>query len=171
MIIVAAIKVFTKNPAAPLEEVAQAAKVGRTTLHRYFQNREALVVAITADCNERIQQAVVRAKLHEGRGIDALYRLCHELFEVGDLLLLFAQLPQAMPAGMTQSQRVDKQISDAVARGHRDKTLEPSFDVLWIQNLLWTLIYSSWEHMNLAGMKKHDCLSLLLLTFKKAVSA
>lgn len=45
----AAVSVFASKPAATLSEIASAAKVGRTTLHRYFPERSDLVDAVAAE--------------------------------------------------------------------------------------------------------------------------
>ncbi|TGJ95488.1 TetR family transcriptional regulator, partial [Actinotalea fermentans ATCC 43279 = JCM 9966 = DSM 3133] len=45
----AAVSVFSSNQAASLGEVAQAAQVGRSTLHRYFPERADLMRAVGAE--------------------------------------------------------------------------------------------------------------------------
>ena len=45
-ILAAAVTVFARDPSAALGEVAAAAGVGRTTLHRYFAERSDLLAAL-----------------------------------------------------------------------------------------------------------------------------
>ena len=46
-LIEAAFAVFSRDPSAPLAQVADRAGVGRATLHRYFASRDELVRALT----------------------------------------------------------------------------------------------------------------------------
>ena len=41
----AAMSVLAENPSAPLSEIAAAAEVGRSTVHRYFAERTELIKA------------------------------------------------------------------------------------------------------------------------------
>ncbi|MBQ1052796.1 TetR family transcriptional regulator, partial [Micromonospora sp. C51] len=48
-ILQAAIEVLSRNPAASLGEIATAAQVGRTTLHRYFAERSDLLAGVVEE--------------------------------------------------------------------------------------------------------------------------
>lgn len=45
-ILSAAIKVFSRNPAAPMEEIAESINLSRRTLHRYFSGKSELIKEI-----------------------------------------------------------------------------------------------------------------------------
>ncbi|NMM47736.1 TetR/AcrR family transcriptional regulator [Marinigracilibium pacificum] len=47
-IILAAIKVISTSPSAPMEEIAEAVNLNRRTLHRYFSGKEDLIKEIVA---------------------------------------------------------------------------------------------------------------------------
>ena len=57
-IVAAAIRLWAVNPGASLSEVALRAGVGRTTLHRHFQGREALLAEVARICLEEMRDAV-----------------------------------------------------------------------------------------------------------------
>ncbi len=84
----AAVAVLARNPGASLGEVAAAADVGRTTLHRYFAERADLLAGLVGYANELVGEATARAELSHGSAPDALARLCREYFELGDALTL-----------------------------------------------------------------------------------
>lgn len=90
----AAVSVFASKPAATLSEIASAAKVGRTTLHRYFPERSDLVDAVAAEATRAVGEAAAAARLGEGTGAEALVRLCHEYFELADLLTVLFFTPR-----------------------------------------------------------------------------
>lgn len=57
-IIDAAILIFHHDGSAPLEKVADKASVTRRTLHRYFSDRKALLIACRADICKRCSEAM-----------------------------------------------------------------------------------------------------------------
>ena len=60
-ILAAAVTVFARDPSASLGEVAAAAGVGRTTLHRYFPERSDLLAALAVHVLEQVAAATERA--------------------------------------------------------------------------------------------------------------
>ena len=69
-IIEAGIKVFLANPQAGMSDIAVASGVGRTTLYRHFDSKEALVQAIALHCFDEIDEAL--QPLHEMSGLEAI---------------------------------------------------------------------------------------------------
>ncbi|MGW7694593.1 TetR/AcrR family transcriptional regulator [Streptomyces asiaticus] len=57
---------LSADHAASLADVAEAAGVGRTTVHRYFPERSDLLAAIGADVRDRVEAATARARLDDG---------------------------------------------------------------------------------------------------------
>ena len=57
-ILAAAVTVFARDPSAALGEVAAAAGVGRTTLHRYFPERSDLLSALVVHVLEQVAAAM-----------------------------------------------------------------------------------------------------------------
>ncbi|MFD0746621.1 TetR/AcrR family transcriptional regulator [Phytohabitans flavus] len=60
-ILEAAERTFSRNPAASMEQVAEAAGVARTTVHRRFTSRDALIDAMAAWATRRFAEAVESA--------------------------------------------------------------------------------------------------------------
>jgi AcrR family transcriptional regulator len=91
-------QVLGRRPDAPLSEIASAAEVGRTTLHRYYPDRASLVDAISGEAAVRISAALQRAGLTEGDAREALLRASRELFDLGPVLsLVFGPLLSDRP--------------------------------------------------------------------------
>ena len=75
-ILAAAVTVFARDPSAALGEVAAAAGVGRTTLHRYFPERSDLLSALATHLLEAVAAAMERAAPALGPAPEALGRVC-----------------------------------------------------------------------------------------------
>src|ERR1051325_1928203 len=83
-ILEAAVTVLSRRPTATLSDVADAAQVGRTTVHRYFPDRASLEDALSLHLLAQIRGAAGRARLDEGTGREAVLRVGRELFDLGD---------------------------------------------------------------------------------------
>src|ERR1700754_2842398 len=87
-IVSAAMDALAAEGGAPLEQVAKAAEVSRTTLHRYFPERADLLRAVVDEAMARVVAATERARLDQGPALDALERACREDFELGAVLTI-----------------------------------------------------------------------------------
>ena len=119
----AAVRVLAADPGASLGQIADAADVGRTTLHRYFPDRAELLAALTQEAARRLTDAGARARLDEGPGLDALLRACQACLQLGDLLtLLFTEVVSLEACG--DEDGFSRALDAACARGLADGTLD-----------------------------------------------
>ena len=169
-IVDAAIGVLSRNPAAPLGDVAAAANVGRTTLHRYFAERADLITALRVEAVDRLCQATARARVAEDTGATAIRRLCQEYFDLGDVLsLIFNEQLQLSDADWQHAAQCDTAFVEMVERGHRDGTVDPELPSSWIQSLIWSQLYAGWSYLREQGVSRHDALRLILRSIEGAV--
>ena len=167
----AAIPLLSRNPGASLADVATAAGVGRTTIHRYFPERADLLEAISRDIVAQIEAATTRARIDDGLAIDAIDRLCQEYFELADGLLLVFDDPQMRDwAGWEDESEDDVALVQLVSRGQAEGSIDREQDPLWVQQCLWSLLYAAWSHTRDNGASKHAALALCLRTLRKAIA-
>ncbi|CAL9305957.1 HTH-type transcriptional repressor LfrR [Streptomyces sp. enrichment culture] len=170
-IVDAAVALLAGDPTASLGDVAAAAGVGRTTVHRYFPERSDLLAAIGADVLEKVAAATERARLDDGPAAKALERLCQEYFELGDGLTLMFETPQLTNwSGWDEETEADRRFLDTVRRGHAEGSIDRELDEEWVRNLVWALLYSAWEQARTTGTSKHSALALCLHTLRKALA-
>src|SRR5687768_4085181 len=74
-ILEAAERVLSANPAASLEQVAEAAGVARTTVHRRFANRQALVDAMAAMAVRHLMDAIEAGRPETAPPLVALHQI------------------------------------------------------------------------------------------------
>ena len=78
----AAQAVFVDDPNATLEQVAEKAGLARTTVHRRFSSRQALLDALVNDLNTRYSSAFERARVSTAPPMVALYHLTEMAFDL-----------------------------------------------------------------------------------------
>ncbi|WP_181776046.1 TetR/AcrR family transcriptional regulator [Amycolatopsis pittospori] len=167
----AAIETLTRQPNATLADIAAAANVGRTTVHRYFPERSDLIDAVSFDALDKISQGTERARLDEGPAPAALARLCQEYFEFGDVFQLLFTMPDLMTRQEWQEESDDdRAILRLIERGHTEGTIEPAMTKEWLLQLLWSLLYTAWE-MARDKTPKHEALTLCLRSLEKVIAA
>jgi AcrR family transcriptional regulator len=81
-ILEAAERVLSADPAATMEQIAEAAGVARTTVHRRFATRDALVDALAAWATRRFAEAVDAVSLEGAPPLVALYQVTANVLEV-----------------------------------------------------------------------------------------
>jgi TetR/AcrR family transcriptional repressor of lfrA len=167
-ILAAAVRTLAADPAASLGDVAEAAGVGRTTLHRYFAERTDLVAGVTEECARAVVAAHTRARLDDGTGREALLRLCREYFDLGDVLALVFHGVVALDAGAVPGDDGEASLR-VCARGHDDGSIDPAQPPGWIVNVLWCSLYSGWSWTQESGASRHDTLELLLRSLDGSV--
>lgn len=172
-IVDAAIARLAADAAAPLSDIAAAARVSRTTVHRYFPERSGLVAAVADEAVRRVSEATRRARLDRGPAPESIARLCREYFELGDLLtVLFTgvvHVPDDAWAGCEPAP--DRALSAAVARGHADGTIDAALDAAWVEDLLWALLYTGWAHARRHDVPRQESLGMCLHALGKAIGA
>ncbi|PNG17097.1 TetR/AcrR family transcriptional regulator [Streptomyces cahuitamycinicus] len=170
-IVDAAVTLLAGDPTASLGDVATAAGVGRTTVHRYFPERSDLLAAISSDVLDKVEAATERARLDDGPAAEALERLCQEYFELGDGLTLMFDTPQlANWSDWDEETPADRHFLHTVRRGHAEGSIDAELHEEWVRNLVWALLYTAWEHTRTTGTPKHAALTLCLHTLRKAIA-
>ncbi|MPZ25119.1 MAG: TetR family transcriptional regulator [Micromonosporaceae bacterium] len=169
-ILAAAATVLARDRTATLAEVADAAEVGRSTLHRYFPDREELVRAVVADSFQVLAESVQQAALDRGPPADAVRRLVAATMDTGDrLLFLFGdprvrdgfdarRVPDASPA-----------VLDLIARGQAAGVLDPRVSPGWVRHVLWALVYTGCEEVASGRMHRHAATAAVIHTLENGV--
>ena len=82
----AATGVLATNPAASLSDIATAASVGRSTLHRYFPERSELIRAVALYVHEMCIVAIDKAEQACGPPLPALRRVGESQLDLGHIV-------------------------------------------------------------------------------------
>jgi AcrR family transcriptional regulator len=156
------------NPAASLTEVAGAAGVSRTTLHRLYPTRQALLVAVASEAVDRVERAYAEVGLEvpgeEAEG--ALRRLLAALIPLGPQLE-FIHRERSLDSELPLHARfdsLDDLVTDLVKRGQRAGVLRADLAAWWIVSSLNGAVYAAWESIELGRLAPRDAPGTVLST-------
>lgn len=169
----AAIRLFGENPAASLADIADAAEVGRTTLHRYFPSRSDLVNELVVDFYEQIDAATYRANPGDGLAAEALERLIEEYFDLSDLMTFMFNMPEIAQAESWKTEtETDQLLLRLIERGHADGSIDPELTPEWIaMELIWTTLFGAWNYVRSDRGSRPEARRMVLRSIMKAIAA
>ena len=170
-ILAAAASVLARDRAATLPDIAEAAGVGRTTLHRYFPDRESLIEAAVEDSIQAIYQSVAEAALHQGPSMDAMRRAVAAMVAVGDRLMFVFGDPRLLqgyraPDGVVPP---SDPVLDLIERGQAEGAFDPEVSASWIQHVLWVLVYRGCEDADSGELPRHGVTATVIRTLENGI--
>ncbi|WP_220448474.1 TetR/AcrR family transcriptional regulator [Nonomuraea mesophila] len=140
-ILEAAERVFAEDPAASMEQIAEAAGVARTTVHRRFASREALLEALSAVAAREFDAAVDAAHPETTPPLVALYQITVNVLRVK------RQWPYALdligPDGGGPAYAhadVERRCDHLLRRAQESGVLRADADLAWAKWIFYALI-------------------------------
>lgn len=165
-ILEAAERVLGANPAATMEQIAEAAGVARTTVHRRFTSREALLDALAVWATQEFHRAVTEAHPESTPPLVALYRTTANVLrvKVGWGYALNRSVPGDPEVARVHAEAEDR--CDRLFRRARDTgLLRPDTDLVWTRTVYYALIHEAARRRNQSpdGADDIDALAALVV--------
>jgi AcrR family transcriptional regulator len=167
-ILAAAASVLARDRGATLADIARAADVGRSTLHRHFADREELVDATIEDSLAALGRSVEDAALDQGPPLEAMRRLVAAMAGVGDRLLFLFGDPRVLE-GRAEPAPSDRPVIKLIERGQAEGVFDPQVSPGWIEHVLWALVYTAAEEANAGRLPRHGVTATVIRTFEHGV--
>jgi AcrR family transcriptional regulator len=167
--------VLVANPAASLGDVARAAGISRTTLHKIYPTRPALLRALASDALQLLTRVYSEAGL-DVAGADApaaLARLATELIPLGPrLMYLYREHSlDSEPELLAKVNALDEPVRRLERRARADGTFRTDLPDGWVSAAFEALVYAAWEHIAAGLLAPLAAPEFVMSTLLNGVSA
>ncbi|MFB6672119.1 TetR/AcrR family transcriptional regulator [Streptomyces sp. NPDC056390] len=143
VILQAAEQVLRRDPAASMEQIAAAAGVARTTVHRRFVNRDALIEALRQWVTSEFARAFDAARPQTAPPLIALYQVTANLLQVKVDWGFALSRMQASTSTSGDDSEVHQRCRALFRRALDESVLRPGIDTDWAARVFLSLLHAS----------------------------
>ena len=142
-----AMSALAANPGASLADIASAAGVGRTTMHRIFPTRADLLNALALHAVGRLREALDRARLDDGDAPSALARVAEVVLPLADELRFLDAGPEVwnLPELRDAWWSITASLDTLVERGQRAGEIRGDLPAELIVEAFTGMLWGVWQ--------------------------
>lgn len=167
-ILEAAVTVWARDFSAALGTIAERAGVSRSTLHRYFPDRQGLQDAAVTDALARLGSELAQAVSHcSGGAADELEALMRASIRMGDAItFLWSDLTRFADHPQWSTTTYDDADFDALLRrAVEEGVLRADMDTAWLTGVYYALVWTAAEAIENGTLPPHTAADLAVRTF------
>ena len=170
-IIAAALQTLAKNPLATLDQVAEAAGLGRATLFRHFPNKKMLMRTLSFEAHRCCMDALAPLTSGEGSPHAKLARAIEALVPMGAAFHFLTYEPWHTGDDDLERdhQRYLEHWSALLAEVRASGGVAPDLPEYWVTNALDALLYAAWEGIHAGEIAPRQAAKLVLRSFLHGV--
>lgn len=157
----AAMTVLADQPTASLSDIAAAADVGRSTVHRYYPERTDLLRALARHVHELSNAAIDRADPTHGPADAALRRVVESQLDLGPIVIFVYSEPTILadPELAAYLDTGDEAIVEVLNRASVDR---PEYPPGWARRVFWALLDAGYEAAKQDGTPRHQIVDAIM---------
>lgn len=157
----AAMTVLADKPTASLSDIAAAADVGRSTVHRYYPERTDLLRALARHVHELSNAAIDRADPTHGPADAALRRVVESQLDLGPIVIFVYSEPTILadPELAAYLDTGDEAIVEVLNRASVDR---PEYPPGWARRVFWALLDAGYEAAKQDGTPRHQIVDAIM---------
>ncbi|MDH6215833.1 TetR/AcrR family transcriptional regulator [Streptomyces pseudovenezuelae] len=140
-ILEAAELVLAADPNASMEQIAEAAGVARTTVHRRFASRQALIEALAESAVRQLNQAIEDARPDTTPPLIALHRVTANVLRIKGAWSYALGRPTEEGGGAAAGwDQLGARCVELLGRAKAEGLLDPAADLEWVRRVYYALI-------------------------------
>ncbi|WP_226961579.1 MULTISPECIES: TetR/AcrR family transcriptional regulator [Streptomyces] len=137
----AAERVLAEDPGASMEQIAAAAGVARTTIHRRFANRQALIEALATSAAGQLAQAVDDGRPDTAPPLVAMHRITANVLQVKSAWAFALELPAEPDSEAARLQQgINDRCMTVLERARADGLIDAAADLDWVRRVYYALL-------------------------------
>ncbi|UUU22360.1 TetR/AcrR family transcriptional regulator [Streptomyces sp. DSM 40750] len=134
-------RVLSEDPSASLGQIAAAAGVARTTVHRRFVSREALLDALASHAFRQVEEAIDAGRPETAPPLVSLHQVTANVIQVKSGWRFAISQPQLRdPEAVAAHERIFAKGLMLLERALEAELLRPGTDLAWAQRVYHALI-------------------------------
>ncbi|MDV3124042.1 TetR family transcriptional regulator [Mycobacterium sp. 21AC1] len=157
----AAMTVLADHPTAALSDIAAAAGVGRSTVHRYYPERSDLLRALALHVHELSNAAIELADPADGPAEAALRRVVDSQLDLGPIVLFIYNEPTIL-ADAELAAYLDTGDEAIVEVLNRASVERPEYPPGWARRVFWALLLAGYEAAKQDGTARHQIVDAIM---------
>ncbi|GIO44920.1 TetR/AcrR family transcriptional regulator [Paenibacillus apis] len=162
-----ATKLLIKKPNASMHEIAESAGIGIATLHRYVESREQLMIFLGLRAIEVVSETMKEIRLDEENCETFIPELIEALIPLGDKIYFLAH--DATVNYNREIEEEDQKLREPVLRAvgllQQKGYFRQNVDKNWIVNVLYSLLFLTWQQVVDGDIAKNSAAALVVDTF------
>ena len=140
-ILEAAEQVLADDPRASLEQIGEMAGLTRTTVHRRFANRQALMDALAVSAKQQLADAIEAGNPDSAPPLVALHRVTANVLRTKSAWRFTLGSPLADTSAAAEIwDRINGRCMDLLTRCRREGLLHPQADLEWTRQVYYALL-------------------------------
>ncbi|MFD2794998.1 TetR/AcrR family transcriptional regulator [Promicromonospora vindobonensis] len=165
----AAASLWARDFSASLSAIAERAEVSRSTLHRYFTDRQALIDALLLDSLARLE-TLDDGSAAAASAMDTLEQYLRAGVEMGDrVIFLFSDPTRFEGNPHWSAEDGDEEMRVLMDRARAEGSVDPEIPTSWAVTLYYALLYSAAEVSN-QDLPRHVAADLAVQSFRRGVA-
>ena len=169
-IVEAGFSVLSRKPGASMSDVADAAGVGRATLHRYFASRADLVEALARLAVQELNDAVEDATAGATSYWDALRLTMKAVIPLAHRHMFLMQEDIITPDVQAAFAQSDRELRDLIDAAKAEGMLRQDLPTEWIAQAFDHLVYAAWDMIRREEATPRQAVDLAWTHFAKGAS-
>ncbi|WP_270166791.1 TetR/AcrR family transcriptional regulator [Paenibacillus sp. SYP-B4298] len=162
----AATELLVEKPTSSLHEIAEHAKIGIATLHRYVESREQLLLKLGLRAIEVVGETVRQIPTEEEELNNYIPRLIEALIPLGDkihFLIHHSSLAYNSELEAAEAKLMEP-LSQIIGRLQERGYFRQDMTKEWILNVMYWMLFVTWQEVQSGRLARNAAASLMLET-------